>query len=64
MSLAPLALLFLAVLVTGYVVYGRWIERQFALDDGRTTPAHAVAVGRSMRSPKAIPGSWSTLQDR
>ncbi len=45
MSLAPLALLFLAVLVTGYVVYGRWIERQFALDDGRTTPARDVNDG-------------------
>lgn len=45
MSLALLAVLFLGVLVTGYLVYGRWIERQFALDDGRSTPAHVQSDG-------------------
>jgi carbon starvation protein len=40
MSLPLLALVFLVVLVTGYRLYGGWIERQLALDDGRTTPAH------------------------
>ncbi|MGK2856774.1 MAG: carbon starvation CstA family protein [Thermoanaerobaculia bacterium] len=45
MTLALLAVGFLGVLVTGYLVYGRWIERQFALDDGRPTPAHAQSDG-------------------
>lgn len=45
MSLTLLALLFLAVLGTGYVIYGRWIERQFALDDARSTPARDVNDG-------------------
>lgn len=45
MSLALLAVLFLGVLVTGYLVYGRWIERQFSLDDGRATPAHTQSDG-------------------
>jgi carbon starvation protein len=45
MNLTLLALLFLGVLATGYVFYGRWIERQFGLDDARSTPARDVNDG-------------------
>jgi carbon starvation protein len=44
-SLAILAVAFLSVLVVGYRLYGRWIARQFDLDDGRRTPAHEVNDG-------------------
>lgn len=37
--LTILALVFLVWLVFGYFAYGRWITRQFQLDDSRTTPA-------------------------
>lgn len=39
MSLAALALIVLAVLAAGYFGYGRFIARQFNLDDARVTPA-------------------------
>lgn len=37
--LTLLAVLFLVWLVFGYFAYGRWITRQFQLDDSRETPA-------------------------
>lgn len=43
--LTLLAILFLVWLVFGYFAYGRWIARQFQLDDGRETPAVAVNDG-------------------
>jgi carbon starvation protein len=41
MSLPLLALAFLVLLLAAYRLYGGWIARQLALDDGRPTPAHA-----------------------
>ncbi|MCC7014011.1 MAG: carbon starvation protein A [Planctomycetes bacterium] len=45
MNLALLALGVLALLVSGYRLYGRWLGRQFGLDDARATPAHVKADG-------------------
>src|SRR5687767_15113070 len=44
--LTLLAVLFPVWLVVGYFAYGRWITRQFQLDDSRETPAVAVNDGR------------------
>jgi carbon starvation protein len=41
MNLALLGLLFVVLLALAYHFYGRWVARQFSLDDARTTPAHA-----------------------
>ncbi|MGD9562019.1 MAG: carbon starvation protein A [Pyrinomonadaceae bacterium] len=43
--LTLLALAFLIWLIFGYFAYGRWITRQFRLDDNTTTPAVAVNDG-------------------
>lgn len=43
--LAALAIVFLFWLVFGYFAYGRWIAKQFKLDDARETPANAVNDG-------------------
>ena len=43
--LTILAVVFLAWLVLGYFGYGRWIAKQFALDDRRTTPANDLNDG-------------------
>src|SRR3989337_55687 len=43
--LAALAIVFLFWLVFGYFAYGRWIARQFKLDDARETPANLVNDG-------------------
>lgn len=40
--LTLLAVIFLLWLVLGYFGYGRWIAKQFQLDDRRETPAHAL----------------------
>lgn len=45
MNLTLLAVGFLVWLVAAYWLYGRWIARQFHLDDSRTTPANAVNDG-------------------
>jgi len=44
-SLPLLAVLFLAVLVAGYTLYGRLIARQYRLDDAAVTPAVALNDG-------------------
>ena len=43
--LTLLAIGFVAWLVIGYFAYGRWITKQFQLDDSRTTPAVEVNDG-------------------
>ncbi len=45
MSLPVLALSFLVLLVAGYRFYGRWVARQFVIDDSRATPAHEKSDG-------------------
>ncbi len=43
--LAALAIVFLIWLVFGYFAYGRWIAKQFNLDDSRETPANKINDG-------------------
>ncbi len=45
MTLPLLAFAFLALLVMAYRLYGRWVARQFAVDDARATPANKVNDG-------------------
>lgn len=45
MTLALIALVAVAVLTCGYTVYGRFIARQYGLDDAAMTPAVAVNDG-------------------
>ena len=45
MSLPLLALGFLALLSASYFAYGGWVERRFAPDDRRATPAQRVNDG-------------------
>lgn len=46
MPLALIAVLFLTWLVFGYFSYGRWVAKQFELDDSRETPANKVNDGK------------------
>jgi carbon starvation protein len=43
--LTLLAVLFIAWLVIGYFGYGRWVAKQFKLDDARETPANTLEDG-------------------
>lgn len=43
--LALIAIIFLTWLVIGYFTYGRWVAKQFDLDDSRETPANKINDG-------------------
>lgn len=43
--MTALAVAFLVLLGAAYRFYGRWVARQFDVDDSRTTPAHVHADG-------------------
>lgn len=45
MSLTVLAIVFLFWLITAYWLYGRWIAKQFRLDDAQVTPANQINDG-------------------
>ncbi len=45
MSLPLLAVSFLVLLVAAYHLYGRWVARQFAINDETPTPAHTMSDG-------------------
>jgi carbon starvation protein len=45
MTLTLLAIVFLFWLIFGYFAYGRWIAKQFRLDDSRETPANRLNDG-------------------
>ena len=45
LSLPVLATVVIVVLAAGYLLYGRFLARQFALDDARRTPAEEVNDG-------------------
>jgi carbon starvation protein len=45
MSLPLLAVSFLALLFAAYHFYGRWVARQFSVDDATPTPAHTKNDG-------------------
>jgi carbon starvation protein len=45
MSLPLIALVFIALLVIGYRLYGKWVARQFHIDDANQTPAHKMSDG-------------------
>lgn len=45
MELPVIAAVFITWLVFGYFAYGRWVSKQFTLDDSRETPANRVNDG-------------------
>ncbi|HEX8368831.1 MAG TPA: carbon starvation CstA family protein [Pyrinomonadaceae bacterium] len=52
--LAALAIVFLIWLVFGYFAYGRWIAKQFRLDDARETPANKINDGEDFVPTKSF----------
>ena len=45
MNAAVLLIVSIAVLVAGYVFYGRWLAKQWGVDPSRKTPAHEMEDG-------------------
>jgi carbon starvation protein len=54
MSVAVIAAVFIVLISTAYVSYGRWISRLLALDNKRTTPAHKVNDGEDFVPTKSF----------
>jgi carbon starvation protein len=54
MSVAGIAAVFIVLISTAYVFYGRWISRLLALDNKRTTPAHKVNDGEDFVPTKSF----------
>ncbi|MCI6990581.1 MAG: carbon starvation protein A, partial [Clostridiales bacterium] len=41
------------VLLLGYIFYGRWLAKQWGIEDGRSTPAHELEDGKDYCPAKA-----------
>ncbi len=53
MNAAVLLIVGVIVLVLAYLFYGRWLAKQWGVDDGRTTPAHELEDGKDYCPAKA-----------
>lgn len=53
MSALVILAISIAVLVTGYVVYGSWLAKQWGIDPTRETPAHTLEDGKDYVPAKA-----------
>ena len=42
-----------AILIAGYVFYGKWLAEQWGVDPNRTTPAHELEDGNDYVPAKA-----------
>ena len=54
MSVAVIVAVFVVLISTAYVSYGRWISRLLALYNKRTTPAHKVNDGEDFVPTKSF----------
>ena len=53
MNAAVLLIVGAAVLLVGYIFYGRWLAKQWGVDDSRVTPAHELEDGKDYCPAKA-----------
>ena len=53
MNAALFLIVGVAVLLLGYIFYGRWLAKQWGLDDSRVTPAHELEDGKDYCPAKA-----------
>lgn len=53
MNAAVLLIVGVLVLLMGYLFYGKWLAKQWGIDDSRTTPAHELEDGRDYCPAKA-----------
>ena len=53
MNAALFLIVGVAVLLLGYIFYGRWLAKQWGLHDSRVTPAHEMEDGKDYCPAKA-----------
>ena len=53
MNAVVILLIGVAVLIVGYITYGRWLAKQWGIDETRTTPAHELEDGMDYCPAKA-----------
>ena len=42
-----------AILICGYIFYGKWLSEQWGVDDTKTTPAHQMEERKENEPAKA-----------
>ena len=42
MNAAVLLIISIAILVVGYIFYGRWLAKKWGVDPSKETPAHTI----------------------
>ena len=45
MNAAVLLILSIAILLIGYIFYGRWLSKKWGVDPSKATPAHTMEDG-------------------
>lgn len=53
MNAVVILLIGIAVLIVGYLTYGRWLAKEWGIDESRTTPAHELEDGMDYCPAKA-----------
>ena len=53
MNAVVILLIGIAVLFIGYVTYGKWLAKQWGIDETKTTPAHVLEDGMDYVPAKA-----------
>lgn len=53
MNAVVILLIGMAVLIVGYLTYGRWLAKEWGIDETRTTPAHELEDGMDYCPAKA-----------
>lgn len=53
MNAVVILLMGIAVLLAGYVTYGKWLAKQWGIDETKTTPAHLLRDGKDYVPAKA-----------
>ena len=53
MNAVVILLIGIAVLIVGYLTYGRWLAKEWGIDETRTTPAHELEDGMDYCPAKA-----------
>ena len=45
MNAAVLLIISIAILLIGYIFYGRWLSKKWGVDPNKATPAHTMEDG-------------------
>lgn len=59
MNAAVLLIISIAILLIGYIFYGRWLSKKWGVDPNKATPAHTMEDGVDYVLPRLL-SLWDT----